>query len=322
MNANITSHILYIEDGSGRPVNIVDLVIPLSGGQIFAGATFTITVQMLYKYGFRFGLKSDKKRQIILNMICLICSINVMLSYGFNATRQSNLATNITTLVSFMSVQFALAVLNHNSIIRFSTLLKGKVDHSSDRVHRYCLFLYLLPWIALIPVYLAIQDKWVEGGLDESFNKSWYNTKLYKPVNSVLVILTEVFAIVTDILLLLRIRSGRKKILEIMMDSPVKPSPKTTKKSSKLFKDLVVNYGITWFLIVFDVVLKTLITLGYPLLFDSIVSISAIALRSRANLTFGLQLQNILSSPTNKKKVTSFEVKPLKVIPLRKEIAS
>lgn len=52
-------------------------------------------------------------------------------------------------------------------------------------------------------------------------------------------------------------------------------------------------YLTTWLFFLFDVVIKILIYLGYPVLFDSVISVCTICLRSRANLQYGLELKSI-----------------------------
>ncbi len=58
-------------------------------------------------------------------------------------------------------------------------------------------------------------------------------------------------------------------------------------------KDILANYSIVWGLIALDIVLKILIREGFPVYFDYAVTMTAIAMRSRANLQFGLEMQNI-----------------------------
>ena len=313
---------------------ILRLAVPLAGGELFSGITLVLTLQMLYRYGTKVGIKNDLKRQILLNLICLICSINTIISYGFNATGSSVLVSNITTVITFMCVQYGLVILNHNTAIRLSTVLSSRFPHDRSVVDRICLVFYLLPWLVFIPIYLAIDEKWTRAeGKMRPFNTSVYNLSYYKFLNIGLVITTELLAVSTDIILLLQVaetHSRLKKLASPMNLALVNPTTlaavaatstnATTTTSttmtttnmesssmernprvqafrmfSRLSRDFIVNYGLTWALVILDVTIKSLIATGQQaFLFDSIVSVATIAMRSRANLVYGLELQHIL----------------------------
>jgi hypothetical protein len=271
----------------------IGVATTLAGGEWFSAATFVITAQMLYEHGWKGGILNDKKRQVLLNLICLICCLNTTISYGFNATRQAVWVSDLTTMITFISVQYGLVILNHNSIIRISNLISGaRMDRKT--IDRYCYLLYLLPWVVFIPIYYAIQTKWEvcnpftfqpAGCVPSPFNTSPYNGNIYKPLNIALIFGTEGIAALTDIFLLVKVINQRKEL-----DS--------AKETTAISTDLMMSYGLTWLLIAIDILIKSLNAAGQPLLFDSIISICTIATRSRANLQFGLELQTIFKGTT------------------------
>jgi hypothetical protein len=55
-------------------------------------------------------------------------------------------------------------------------------------------------------------------------------------------------------------------------------------------------YISVWFFACADIVVKGFIISGQPVLFDNNMSITALSLRARANLTFGLELQYLLKT--------------------------
>jgi hypothetical protein len=77
-------------------------------------------------------------------MLFKILRLTTSISYGFNATRQAICVSDLTTMITFLSVQYGLVILNHNSIIRISNLAKCR-SINRKTIDRYCYFLYLLP---------------------------------------------------------------------------------------------------------------------------------------------------------------------------------
>jgi hypothetical protein len=63
--------------------------------------------------------------------------------------------------------------------------------------------------------------------------------------------------------------------------------------------DILLNYIFTWVVIALDVCIKLAIALGHPLLFDSIITILSVTLRSRVNLRYGLELKNLVRKYAN-----------------------
>ena len=268
--------------------------IPLAGGELFSGITFTLALQMLYQHGFNVSILNDKKRQILLNCLCLLCSVNTMISYGFNATRVSVLVSDITTMITFLCVQYSLVILNHNTIIRSLNLFNMQVERKL--VDRVCLVLYFLPWLVLVPIYLAVEEKAGSGHL---INTSEWNKTVYKPFNIGLIVITEILATVTDILLIRKVQVQKARLQELSNSHKIKPSTREAQslhRKLNLSNDILVSYIISWLLIFFDIIVKILIICGFKLFFDSIITITTVALRTRSNLQFGLELQTILKN--------------------------
>jgi len=288
---------------SGIAINVAT---PLAGGEWFSGITVAVTAQMIWQFGLRLGIMHDRKRQILLNLICFICALNTTISYGFNATKQSVTVSDITTVITFMSVQWGLVILNHNTFIRALNLVHViKVERKV--VEKACLVLYLLPVLAMIPMYLSFKDT---AGTGKAMNTSSYNSLIYKPLNIALIFSTEFFAIVTDILLLMKVKGGRENLTvgarsgeNMQANATTSAGDRTRSVVSSAHqlasRDLWMGYAITWGLVFTDLVVKVLIATGQPLLFDSIITITAIAMRARVNLQYGLELQAIINGPSN-----------------------
>lgn len=282
----------------------LDVATALAGGEWFSGLSVALAAQMFWRHGACFEIINDKKRQILLNFICLICAINTTISYGFNATQQSVAVSDVTTLITFACIQYALVILNHNTLVRASNLVRMSVMSrgTADKVARV---LYFLPLVAMIPVYLSFVDKF---GTGQPLNTSDYNANVFKPLNICLLIATEAFASTTDVLLLLKVQSISANLDVASMSGQASSTPggnesekrvgrKVASKAKSLAStDLWATYGLVWALTIVDVGVKGLIAAGLPLRFDSIITIATVALRSRANLQYGLELQAMTSS--------------------------
>ena len=128
--------------------------------------------------------------------------LTCFIQYFFNATKTHILASDITTFITFISVQYGLTILNHNSIMRACVIFNIKPHSCSRRViESFCFVLYLLPLAVLTPVYLSIIDKHGTSPL----NTSRYNQLIFKPLNIGLVVATEFFATLSDIFIIRKV---------------------------------------------------------------------------------------------------------------------
>jgi hypothetical protein len=109
------------------------------------------------------------------------------------------------------------------------------------------------------------------------------------------VVVTEVLATISYVGLLLNVYAIRNQLLRKSSEQrrAVSISSMSRKSISSLSLDLATNYIITWFFLLADIFTKVLIMFGYPFLFDSILSITTIALRSRSNIIYGLNMKEI-----------------------------
>jgi hypothetical protein len=146
-----------------------------------------------------------------------------------------------------------------------------------------------LPIAVLIPIYFAAREQVPKGGL---LNQSIWNQSLYKPMNIALVFCTELFALITDILLLNNVLALRRSLIK---SDPSYASPAKLRKMDAVSRDLVAGYIITWLFLLTDIAVKFMIVAGTPVLFDSIVTIATIAMRARCNLQYGLNMRHIFS---------------------------
>jgi len=277
----------------------LDVATALAGGEWFSGLSVALAAQMFWRHGACFEIINDKKRQILLNFICLVCALNTTISYGFNATQQSVVVSDVTTIITFSCIQFALVILNHNTLVRASNLVRMSMmsRETADKVARS---LYFLPFVVMIPVYLSFAETF---GTGQPLNTSRYNAYVFKPLNICLLVATETFATTTDVLLLLKVRSITAKlgVASAWPGQAAESSSSSGEKSqvgnvaSKAMElasaDLWGSYALVWTLTIVDVSVKALIAAGLPLRFDSIITIATVALRSRANLQYGLELQ-------------------------------
>ena len=254
--------------------------ITLAGGELVCGIALAIQIQTFYNHGFKIGIRNDAERQVLLNGICFCANVMTILSTGFNATKASVVGSDIGVFSSFVLIQYGIVILNHNTIIRFFAILQTiyqSVTSSRQLAERISLSLYFLPPFVLIPIYLSFAEK---AGTGTAMNTSNYNSQIYKPMNIALIVTTEVLAIATDLVLILKARQESRK-----------------RKSNQLLSmDILTTYAITWFFVAADVILKAIIASGQPLLFDNNLSIATLTFRSKANLQFGLELQLVLGT--------------------------
>ena len=133
--------------------------IILASGELISGIVFMISLQMILVYGIRGSISNCKDRQVVLNIIVFLTSINTMIGYGFNATRISVLASNITSFITFFNVGLCLTILMHNSIVRLISLWRGiqKSDKSWNAINPYYYYplYFLFPFVTLTPIILA-----------------------------------------------------------------------------------------------------------------------------------------------------------------------
>lgn len=215
---------------------------------------------------------------------------NGFIAYPLNTTLSSIGASNVTTLFSFAFVQYGLVIINHNSLARFNSFSSLM---STKTLNRICFIFYLLPLVVFIPVYEAWSQKATRG---ELLNTSEWNKNVFKPMTLVLILVTEVVATISDVLLLRSVLKIRDSFILAHQQSSVVTSMARTKKISKIqsvSSDLITNYVVTWSFLLLDIVVKILIIQGYALLFDSIISILTIALRARSNILYGLNMKKI-----------------------------
>lgn len=144
----------------------------------------------------------------------------------------------------FTLVQFGLGILNHNTFSRINALDIKYFSVSKETFQKISIIFYVLPLVCLIPIYLAAIEKMPGGYL----NKSPYNSLVYKPMNLVLVLVTEFMATITDVMLILKVVQTHGSVKQdqgkkINMSAP---------------RDLIANYTISWVLIGADIFVKAM----------------------------------------------------------------
>lgn len=275
--------------GKVLPVNATTL----GAGMLLTGLTLTITTQMLYDFGLDIGIWNDKKRQVLLNLVCWFGAVVIMIAYPYNQTKENPWVGDwIGTPMFWIIAQYGLVILNHNTLTRIGVIMNLS-DAGRARLNKIGTVFYFLPPIVMIPIWLAMRD--FAGTTNPStgipfgpgFHR-YYNSEVYKPLNTALVISTEALAIITDIILL-------KKVFDASRASKAFKNQSVSWFSGE-FKDLMVMYSFTWGMIIFDCVIKLLIAAGHAFFFDTVITITCIALRSRANLLYGLEIKSLISN--------------------------
>jgi hypothetical protein len=229
----------------------------LATAMFCCGIAFTMTIQTT-GFGFQIGLRNNKKRQKLLNILCMVACMCGTLCYPVNYLEVVPIMSSILTLIFFACIQFALCIVNHNSFVRL-LVISNRLQLRYDGI----LAIYALPLFTMIPIYLAAAENIPQ---NIRLNLSTWNSMVYKPLNIFLVVGTELIAFVTDVLILRKMRQN-------------------------ISRGLMKMYFVTWTFLLIDIVIKYLIAMGYPLLFDSILSTLTIAMRARVNLKFGLDLK-------------------------------
>jgi hypothetical protein len=275
----------------------------LAAGSVVSGMMYVVSIDLLTSHPPELKWSSlfhDRKRQSILSLLGFIAAINGSIAYPANATKDSVWLSNITTIITFSLVQWSLVIINHNTLVRFNTWLQGgDWKYYSQRVFDLlCSVLYFLPFITMIPVYLSIADRYPFGVL---WNTSLWNRDVYKPITLATIIVTQVFCTITDFVLMRSIFMATQETSSAMNNAGMPPKKRFSGK-------LLTNYAIAWFFLALDIIVKILIIAGYPILFDSIVSLFTCLLRARCNILFGLNMREVINGSTKSNSVVSNSV--------------
>ncbi|KAJ3307926.1 hypothetical protein HDV04_002298, partial [Boothiomyces sp. JEL0838] len=248
--------------------------IPFEGGSVVSGIVLTLTSLAMYEYGVSFNVFNDKSRQKLVMFISFVGALAGLVFYGSNQTKLSWVTTDVSVFILFLCGQYGLVIVNHNSIVRLAVTYNMPIQ----KIQKMCGLLYLLPWIALIPIYYAIT---ATTPTTVALTTSTWNSVVSKLEFLVLIFITEILATVTDLMLLNKVKKSTNAT-----------QTNASKRSSGY--DLHVSYAIIWFFMFADFTVKILITQGYPLLFDAIITICVVVLRARSNLFYGVMLKKVM----------------------------
>ena len=276
-------------------------VAVLSVALLVSGISLALTSQIIWGHSVHFNLFHDYHRQTVINFIMFLATINAIIAYPSNATQNSVLVSNVTTLFSFTFVQYGLVMINHNSLARWNAWSKA---FSLKSLNAISMLLYLCPLVAMIPIYLAVIEKFPSNQL---LNQSSWNIEIWKPMTMGFVVVTEVLATISDVGLLMNVYAIRNQLFRKSSEQRRTGSISSIsrKRISSLSLDLATNYIITWFFLLADIFTKVLIMFGYPFLFDSILSITTIALRSKSNIIYGLNMKEIFEESISASELSS-----------------
>ncbi|KAI8825629.1 uncharacterized protein EV422DRAFT_513619 [Fimicolochytrium jonesii] len=274
-------------------------VIPLEGGSIVCGMVITLAIQNFMQHGVSVKVIKDRDRQKFLILVCSFVVVAGVISLGLNQTGELYILQNFVLMIIFWGVQLGLGCVNHNTIIRTFIALASVSQQKwrPQTLSYYCLALYPLTAIVLIPIYMGFPSS-IEK--HQGVNASAINKEVFKPLNVALVIATEVLATISDLLLILRVEkaesaAGRFSTARAAVRTNGTVSSNVVRKSAgaEFWRRLWMHYGLIWTTVVLDVLLKILIYLGYPVLFDSQVTNATILLRAVTNLQFGTTLKQV-----------------------------
>ncbi|KAI8824274.1 uncharacterized protein EV422DRAFT_313809 [Fimicolochytrium jonesii] len=282
----------------------INNVIPLEGGSLVCGMVVVYAIQAWSSHGLSWRLVGDQDRQRSLITLCMAVVVAGIISLGLNQTKAAFILQDIVVLIIFWGVQLGLCCINHNTIIRIYIALSSSSSRlRPQKLSLYCLALYPLTILVLLPIFMGFPSTIAA---KQGLNTSDENKQIFKPLNVGLVIATEVFATVSDILLLMRVGRARGATVsssqplsqvEIAGSAPVKRSSTTQQMRASMWK----HYALVWVLVILDVILKILIFLGYPVLFDSQVTNATILLRAVTNLEFGISLSKVYGGASTQK---------------------
>jgi hypothetical protein len=157
-------------------------LISFIGGILFDVAVFGISTHSLYLYGVELNLMNNHSRQTILNLFCLIGTVNGFINHPVNYIGFSILLSNITVFITFTMSLYGLMIMYHNTAIRAQSVIQLQCR---ELVEKSLLLLYALPPLFLIPMYFAAAERLP---LNQSINASSWNRDVYKPIGLTLVL--------------------------------------------------------------------------------------------------------------------------------------
>jgi hypothetical protein len=218
--------------------------------------------------------------------------------YGLKETEEHMDLNDASLFIGNLCIVFGLVVINHNTVLKLMNIW----DHKSERIKRVIKYLYVSPFVFLIPLYIGLDDTIEHPGL--TLRKSFAYVDIYKPELLLLVIFTNIFATWSDVQLLRKVRQSFDNASEYNLNQKAKNS--TTPKH---YVELFGTYSIIWILIIFDIVLIVFAFLNMPA-FDSAVTLQTVSFRVAANLKFGNTLQKIYGiESTSKKNLSKNDIK-------------
>ncbi|KAI8893941.1 hypothetical protein BC833DRAFT_606789 [Globomyces pollinis-pini] len=270
------------------------IIITLTGGGFFTGMNLALIYTLLRQYKVNWDLEKDEDRQTVLCVVLLISTIAATIVYPLNEHGSQVPLINFLCFTFFIGIQFGLVIINHNTLFRFSAAFPN-IAFFKFMLNHYAV-LYIIPLFTMIPIYLAAYDS---RNTHVAFNKNYYNTEVFKPLNIALVFITELLAVITDMCLLSVVVDATSKNHRHSMNSFSNKKNRSLKGRWKEVKlnlsgELWSDYIVIWFLLAIDISLKLAIASGVKIVFDSSVSIATMVMRARFNLQYKSSLEYML----------------------------
>ncbi len=248
------------------------------------GITFALTVMVIFEHGISISIKDDRQRQKTLNLLCFLSIATLLPFYGLLQTFENINALFYLVMVFWPCIMWGLVILNHNTFVRAVNLVPS-LHISRITVDRFCYVLYLLPPIALIPIWMALQETWGTGKPPTASIFQLY----FRYLSIVLIILTEILATISDYSLMKKVLTSRSSV-----------ASGTKQVSQKVSRNITYGYAACWLIMVADIIVKILIATGVVGVFDASITTLSLAVRARMNLAYGLELKNIYASQSGK----------------------
>jgi len=250
-------------------------VAVLEGASIFIGFSLLLSTYSLVVYGLGWKLHVDQERQKVLSLIVLLLAIVGAIKHGQQVTSGNVMVYNILLLLQWVLALVELCIINHNSSVRLTVAFKN-ITPSATTVKWSTALMYVLILTCITPAVLAAMEQYPRKNL----SASTHATVEYKIISLVLVVLTELVATISDIILIRTVTQG-------------KHDGQAVRKAVK--HDMKRMYTAIWITLGCDIVFKLLsVTGAFTPNFDTHCTNFSMALRACTNLRFGTTLIEVV----------------------------
>jgi len=248
------------------------LVTGLCSGMSIISCGFVVLTQ-----GPSFNLTGDRTRQRFLAFVALLAAIFGVIANGLDEGRLAKSVGHSVLSVFFnWLVEVGLVVILHNSVIRFVTAVTHIPDGSLKRISWACCGFYFLTVPVLTPTFISLVTP-----ADATV------TIVSRYMNIIFVVIVEVFASLSDFLLLRRFVLTRRNFSGQRQGS-------VSQVTDNISRGLWVTYVAIWLSICADITAKIVRNQTGILISDLAITNLTLALRAMANINYGQALKDAL----------------------------